>query len=404
MPDYDLIVVGAGPAGSSMALHAARLGLSVLLTDRVKLPREKACGDALTSLTIQCVAELGLTDRLLELPHTKVSTVTYFAPNNASVTVPLLKLDKAAPVTSLVCRRVLFDDMLQEAAREEVEMLDWCRVTEVLRENGRAMGIHADLGGGRIMEATARVVAGADGVQSLVARRMSPYRYPRFRTVAAQAYFRQATGLQGGLEVRFPEELLPGYLWINPTESGMTNVGVCMPLDAALARRFKPRRALEQALERPDIRDRLRFAERMGSVKVALLPVADVTREVHGPGYVLVGDAAGIIRPAGTHGVANAMISGRVAARAVARACAETDCGEAGLRPYAHGLWKELGPMASLSRRLLALRTPKAIASLVRSASRRPANAGWISGILLGLAMPSEEVDDFLSYLDFFSR
>ncbi|MBV1764803.1 MAG: hypothetical protein KUA34_07230, partial [Pseudodesulfovibrio sp.] len=54
--------------------------------------------------------------------------------------------------------------------------------------------------------------------------------------------------------------------------------------------------------------------------------------------------------------------------------------------------------------RLLGLRTPKAIGSLIRSASRRPHNAGWISGVLLGSALPSTDLDDFLSYINFFSK
>lgn len=402
--DFDLIVAGAGPAGSAMARFAARQGLSVLLLDRARFPREKPCGDTVSSAAIALLDELGVLPDLLNVPHVPVSRISYFAPDGEAVTVPLPRVERAAPMASLVCRRVLLDDVLLAAARQEAEVHDWTRVTEVLTDQGRACGVRVDAGGGRERAYTCRLLAGADGARSLVARAMGAPAPPRRFTLAARAYYRSVLGMQGCLEVHFLHETLPGFLWISPTESGLTNVGLAVPLEDARAKRLRPRRALAAALASERLRERFEFAEAAGPAEVCLLPVGDPQREIHGEGYLLLGDAAGLVNPCSAEGVANALLSAKVAAEVAARACASGDLSADGLGAYPYRLWKELAPGLRMAGRLLALRTPRAIGSLVRSAARRPHNAAWISGILLGSALPTEETEQFLSYLDFFSR
>ncbi|NMC48878.1 MAG: FAD-dependent oxidoreductase, partial [Desulfovibrio sp.] len=154
--DYDVIVVGAGPAGASAALHAARLGLRVLVLDKKKFPREKTCGDALSSTSLTCLEELGLLSGLLDETYVRVNRIAYVAPDGESVTVPLLKIDPALPVTGMICRRIILDDHLLRAARDVAEVMDWCRVTGLLTENGRAVGVRAELGGRRRYTFTAK--------------------------------------------------------------------------------------------------------------------------------------------------------------------------------------------------------------------------------------------------------
>jgi flavin-dependent dehydrogenase len=150
--------------------------------------------------------------------------------------------------------------------------------------------------------------------------------------------------------------------------------------------------------------ERFAFAERFGDVRVSLLPLGNTLRQIHGHGFLLVGDAAGLIHPCSCEGVSTALVSGRVAAETLAEACAAGDCGRAAVSAYPARRWKRLGPSFRLADRLLALRTPRAMGSLIRSARRRPYNAGWISGVLMGSALPSEELDTFLGYLDFLGR
>lgn len=404
--DYDMIVVGAGPAGCVCALAAARLGFSVLVVDKAKLPRDKACGDFISSRAVGVLRRMGLLERLLEAPHTRVASIMFHAPDGQTLKVPLIKFNEDDPVTGVICRRVIFDDILQQAVRECCEVRDWCRVLELLTEHGRAMGVRADYGGGRELVATARVVIGADGAESVVARAMRMPRYREYRSLAAATYYRQVLGTQGCLEVYFPENILPGYLWIHPTESGFTNVGMSVPLAAARRLNMQPKKALAAALASPELRETFAFAEMVEPLKVSPLPVANVLREIHGEGFMLVGDAAGLVHPCSAVGVSNAMYSGALAVEVLGELLLQEgkDATADHLARYPYRLWKELGPSVDLAGRLMGLRTPKAVGSLLRSASRRPDNAAWISSILLGSALPSDDMDDFLSYLNFFTR
>ncbi len=136
---------------------------------------------------------------------------------------------------------------------------------------------------------------------------------------------------------------------------------------------------------------------------VSLLPLGNTLRQIHGHGFLLVGDAAGLIHPCSCEGVSTALVSGRVAAETLAEACAAGDCGRAALSAYPIRLWKRLGPSFRLADRLLALRTPRAMGSLIRSAHRRPHNAGWISGVLMGRPC-FRGTGHLLGYLDFLGR
>lgn len=405
LPDYDVIVVGAGPAGACTAINAVRQGLSVLLLDQKKFPREKPCGDSLSSLAIAEFNALGLLPRMLEIPHTAVQKISYHLYDGNSVTVPILKIDKAAPEAGVICRRILLDALLLEVAAEGgVEVLDWCRVTEVMTQNDQAFGVKGELGGGRVMSWTAKVIVGADGHDSFIARQMGMPRYKEDRALAVRGYFRQVLGLRGNIEIHFPQEVLPGYVWFHPTETSQTNVGLTIPMDVVKHGNIKPKQVLRRALESPELKERFTFAEQMGEIEAGVLPVGNPMREIHGNGFLLVGDSAGLVNPCSSDGTTNAIISARVAGEVLGKVCHSDSWDEAALREYPYYLWKEIGPSLEMGARLMGLRTAKAIGSLIRSAARRPHNAGWISGVLLGSALPSDDLEDFLAYINFFTK
>ena len=400
---YDAVIVGAGPAGAACALYARQHGLRVVVVEKSKLPRDKVCGEAITSPALACVRELGLDEELARIRQMRVNNITYFGPEGDSVTVPLVRTSADAPSASLICGRLLFDDVLQQAVRERAELIDCCRVVEVITEKGRACGVSAHQGSVDV-EIRAKVVVGADGARSLVARAMGIPKYAAFRSIATRTHYRQVLGLQGALEIHFLPEVLPGYVWVYPMRDGLTNVGLNLPLAAALEKRVRPKAALYEAIASPALRERFEFAEEYGGARSEVLPLANAGREVHGEGFLLVGDAAGLIHPCSSVGVANGMLSAKIAAQVLSEVCPGGDTSADNLGKYPYRLWKQLGPSVDMSGRLLGLRTPQAIASLIKSASRRPKNAGWISGVLLGSALPSEDMESFLGYLNFFNR
>lgn len=338
MPDHDCIVVGAGPAGSSTALYAARRGLDVLVLDRHHFPRDKVCGDAVARKSVAHLRELGVLDRVRASTFEPISRAVLTSPSGREIRVDLSTRDEPAP--HLICRREILDAVLVDAARERTRVVEDATVTGVLRDGDRVTGVTYRCGGVE-RRATARVVVGADGFDSVVARRLGIYRHDSSRWyVATRGYYRGLDVAAGTVEVHFFSETLPGFLWVFPTGDGVANVGLGL-VHRALKKRGVGLRALHEAvLEHPRLRERFRRTERIGPVRGWNLPTPDRSRVVAGDGFLLAGDAAGLVDPFSGEGIGNAMDSGRVAADVIAES---VESGEPGrLERYPGRLWKAL--------------------------------------------------------------
>jgi len=226
--EFDLIVVGAGPAGASCALYAARAGLRVLLLDRARFPRDKVCGDFVPRRAQRCLEELGLLHRLLAAPHVRLSHLRLVAPSGAAVTLPFCPAQAKPPgYAAYVCRRWHLDALLVEAAREVAAVREGFAVTHVLRDGQAVVGVRGHGEGTPEESFAARLVVGADGHRSVLRRQLGLYRLePRHWAAAARAYYRGVDMDPSTAEVHFLPWVRSGYLWLFPADDGLTNVGL----------------------------------------------------------------------------------------------------------------------------------------------------------------------------------
>jgi geranylgeranyl reductase family protein len=380
--EYDVIVVGGGPAGATASLYAARAGLDVLLVEKRRFPRDKICGDAVARKSLGYLRELGLLDRVLAEPHEPIGAAILGAPDGTTLDVDLTEKASGGgePVMPhIVCRREILDNVLFEAAREQVEVLEGCPVKDITVDAGRVTGI--DSPSGRI---NARIVIGADGFNSIVARKLGFYRHDSRRWyVATRAYYRDLDCPPNTVEVHFTDDTLPGFLWMFPCGDGLTNVGLGM-IHRDIKRRGLPIRDVhESVVASPRFRERFSRARLEGGVHGWNLPTPDFTRTIHGAGFMLAGDAAGLVDPFSGEGIGNAMCSGSVAARVAADSFKKNDFSATSLAAYPEQLWSELDAgEIRLHYRLRSLARRRWLVNfLIGRAARHRDTLDWLTGM-----------------------
>ena len=224
MNHYDIIIVGAGPAGSTAALFAARQGLKVLLVDKAKFPRDKVCGDAISGKSLSVLRKLSLVDKLETLPQTRANGVIFSSPNRSRVSIKFRSAREGETIHGYVCRRRDFDHFLfQQASREVAEVYENFQIGELLQEGHQVKGIRGRKPREeREEDFFAPLVIGADGYKSFVSRALNNYHHDsRHTLIAVRAYFKNVKDLTELIEIHFVKEALPGYFWIVPFPTEM---------------------------------------------------------------------------------------------------------------------------------------------------------------------------------------
>lgn len=408
-PEYDLAIVGAGPAGATAAMYAAREGLSAIVLDRATFPRDKICGDALGGKSMSVLDELGLVQDIERLQGAEIDHVILSSPNHVDLRVDMRNKEHFDPLTErhvpmrgFVIRREVLDDFLvQEARRRGVAVLEGFTVKDLLRdEAGHVTGVTGCRSKGGVQEnIRARVVLGCDGFNSIVARKAGLYRHDAPHSIMAlRCYYEGVEGLSD-LELHFVDEVRPGYFWIFPLEDGKANIGIGMVHATMKRKKVDLRVALEQVLARPPFADRFRHARPLEKPVGWNLPVGSKRRPAHGDGFLLLGDAAGLIDPFSGEGIGNAFYSARIAVGACVEAIAEGDTSAASLRRYEDRLWDVLGDELKVSHQMQWIGRMRPVLNFViKKAAHNEAVADHVCGMLAN-AVPKKDMTNPLYYL-----
>ncbi|MEZ4227693.1 MAG: geranylgeranyl reductase family protein [Polyangiaceae bacterium] len=317
---YDVLVIGAGPAGAAAAIHAARAGLSVALIDRSRFPRAKTCGDALSNLALRELADLGVREPL-EARGTPVHGAVAIFPDGFSV-----RRSYGALPGCILPRFLLDEAIVRRAVEAGATLLEGHQAEHVLTESDGTLRIVARRRDGaptsRRLELHGRCVIGADGPGSLARRALGqPHAIERHLGVAATGYF---TGVKLGeahtSEHYFAKSLPHGYFWVFPAASGESNVGVYQRADTFKQNHKKLGHLLDGFVsEHPES---FGAAERRGPLHSWQLPLSHWGLPPAGPGILCCGDAASGVDGLTGEGIFQALYSGRLAAESAATALA----------------------------------------------------------------------------------
>src|SRR3989338_7354364 len=324
-PEYDVIIVGGGPAGSSTALVVNKNGVkNVLLVDKARFPRDKICGDAFSGKSMGIARELGILYDYNGAPHEPVYGVLFSSPKGTIVDIPFPGAEDRKKTKPGFCmRRINTDNVLFSNAKKKVDTIEEFTVTDLIWENDFVAGIKGKQKDGNEIQIRSKLVIGADGTNSVIAQKvgqsLSP---PEHQVIATRGYYHGVTGMSGNIELHFVDEVMPGYFWIFPLDNGWANVGLGLLTSEKQKRGLDLKKTQELIIaNNPLFKDRFKDAkiDELG-IKVWTLPLASYHRKNHGNGWLLVGDAASLIDPFSGEGVGNAMTAGKFAGKHVARA------------------------------------------------------------------------------------
>ncbi len=337
MQHFDIVIIGAGPAGATCALALRDAGLRVALIDKSSFPRDKVCGDAIPARAVRVLREIApeVAQQLAEFPpKTTIRACSVVAPNGKEFTYHFA-------IPGYCARRIDFDAFLVNAAtaNPELQFFPGQAVENITRE-GENWHIQT-----QTQVLSAKLIIGCDGANGITSKQLGAFELdPNHHCAAVRAYFEGVADLQADtMEIHLVKDGLPGYFWIFPINGHECNVGFGMLSKHVAERKIALRPALTEIIGKtPALAKRFEGAKMQGKVLGFGLPLGSRWMTNSGDGFLLCGDAASLIDPATGEGIGNAMWSAQMAAKHAIKAFQAQNFSAAALSEYSTELHSKL--------------------------------------------------------------
>ena len=350
--EFDVAVVGGGPSGSATAHYLASMGHSVLVCEKKTFPREKTCGDGLTPRAVKVLEEMGLKSELDTWERVRGLRVHGA---NRTLELPFPELDDWCNYGLVKPRKDLDQIVLNNAEAAGAKVVYGMQAVEPIFENGTMVGLKAKRDG-EDEEVRARFTVCAEGSATKFARSLGRTRkadYPM--GLAIRQYFKSPLQHSGWfdayLEIRSGNDVLPGYGWVFPVGDGTVNAGVGLLSTFGGYREVNLHHLQKRFIDALPPEWEVNWDTVCSKPRAGRLFMGGSVWPPHGPGFVLVGDAAGMINPCNGEGIAYGYETGRIAGRHIDDALKHG--GKVSLDGYSRELEDTYGPYYRLGRKFV---------------------------------------------------
>lgn len=349
--EFDVVISGAGPAGSTCALHLAGSGLKIAIVDKATFPRDKICGGGLSDRALNALKRLpnNVWERFQqECNYLNISGIKLTSPAKIGV-----RLSCPLEYGLTIVRKEFDNFLIQEVLKcknikffENEKSLSYtnCKENIIVKTNKRML--------------KAKILLVADGLNSLLVRQSNYCEFDvKKSVVCVQAVYQSkfpATMLPE-IELYYPQRCLPFYFWFFPLASGYINIGLGIASKTLRNEKKNAKSVFFELLQYDDyIKQKIELDNCISKPAVALLPVQLLPKRFSSDRVLISGTAARLVDPVTGEGIGNAMLSGEYAAQQIIQAFAINDFSAKGLADYDKKIIKKLNLEFLRNRLLLA--------------------------------------------------
>ena len=379
----DVVIVGAGPAGAAAAILLAEHGLAVTVLERGPRARPKICGEYLSPEGGRVLDRLGALKAVDGGGAVALAGMRITAPDGTVLDARYGAVAGFRPYREHaigVSRATLDGALLDRVRALPVDLREGVRVTDVVVERGRVVGVHATDAAGAAVEIRARVVIAADGRASVIAHRLGCRRPHRLARMALVTY---VTGVRecGDVGEIFVDP--PDYAILNPLAPDRVNLSLVVPLAHAAAWRSRLEDFFVARVKQlPHLARRLAGAGRIAPL-ASMGPLAYRVAPPREGGVLFIGDAAGFYDPFTGEGIFTALRSAELAADTVLSALRAGDVSAAALAAYERARRAAFADKERVTRVLQALIARRGLANLAaRWLAARPRVLAALLGVI----------------------
>ncbi len=338
MTDYDVVIAGAGPAGTACALELRKHNLKTALIDAHAFPRDKVCGDAIPHRAVKTIKQIApeLYRQIRTEPAMMPSTgCRIVSPSGKEIEIRF-------SLEGYISKRLDFDYLLLQHLLEtrSVDFYEEEKIVSVNSSEEKAEVITNK----RLLRS--KLIIGCDGAHSEVRKNlMGNFIDPAHYCGAVRGYFKGIEKVKEGLmEIHLFKQMPYAYFWIFPLPGGWANVGLGMLSEKISAQKINLRKTMQELISgSSSMGVRFKNTVMNGEITGFGLPLGSLRSTLSGNRFMLCGDAGSLIDPATGEGIGNAMLSGMLAAQQAVKCFEKNDFSRKFLNRYDEEVYRRLG-------------------------------------------------------------